>query len=58
MISLLSQKRTDMFKKRTPIPSGAQAPDFTLTDTRGNLVRLADFRGAKHVALVFARGFV
>jgi len=30
----------------------AQAPDF-----RGQTVRLADYRGQKHVVLVFNRGF-
>jgi len=33
------------------------APDFALEDTRGNLVRLSDYRGRKHVVLVFTRGF-
>lgn len=33
------------------------APDFTLTDYRGKAVRLADFRGAKNVLLVFNRTF-
>jgi len=36
----------------------SQAPDFTLNDFQGTLVRLADFRGKKHVVLVFNRGFV
>lgn len=31
---------------------GAQAPDFTLNDTNGNVVSLSDFRG-KPVALIF-----
>ena len=34
------------------------APDFALPDFRGRMVRLSDFRGAKHVALVFNRGFM
>ncbi len=35
----------------------APAPDFTLTDYRGNRVCLSDFRGVEHVLLVFNRGF-
>lgn len=34
------------------------APDFTLTDFNGRVVRLADFQGQKNVLLVFNRGFV
>ena len=33
------------------------APDFSLTDYRGQLVRLADFREVKNVLLVFNRTF-
>lgn len=33
------------------------APDFTLEDFRGRLVRLGDYQGRKHVVLVFNRGF-
>jgi peroxiredoxin len=34
------------------------APDFSLTDFGGQLVRLVDFRGDRHVILVFNRGFM
>lgn len=33
------------------------APDFVLTDTDGNEIRLSDFRGKKSVVLSFLRGF-
>ena len=33
------------------------APDFVATDTEGRTVRLSDYRGVKHVVLVFNRGF-
>jgi peroxiredoxin len=35
------------------IDVGSQAPDFTLKDQNNQVVRLADFRGRKHVLLVF-----
>jgi len=33
------------------------APDFEVTDSEGKVVRLSEFRGKKHVVLVFNRGF-
>ena len=33
------------------------APDFELTDTEGKVIRLSDYKGLKHVVLVFNRGF-
>ncbi len=35
-----------------------EAPDFLLTDTHGNPVRLSDFRSKKAVVLVLNRGFM
>jgi peroxiredoxin len=35
----------------------AEAPDFALQDIDGETVRLTDYRGQKHVLLVFNRGF-
>lgn len=35
----------------------AAAPDFTLPDSQGQPISLADFRGQKNVVLVFTRGF-
>ena len=35
----------------------AIAPDFCLEDYQGRMVCLSDYLGAKHVVLVFNRGF-
>jgi peroxiredoxin len=36
---------------------GRRAPSFTLIDTRGDTIRLPEYRGQKNVLLVFNRGF-
>jgi peroxiredoxin len=33
------------------------APDFELTDTQGEQVRLSQFRGKRFIVLTFLRGF-
>jgi cytochrome oxidase Cu insertion factor (SCO1/SenC/PrrC family) len=38
---------------QTQLKVGDQAPDFTLTDTEGQQVKLSDFRGKKNVVLAF-----
>ncbi len=38
---------------QTNLKVGDQAPDFTLTDTTGQPVKLSDFRGKKNVVLAF-----
>jgi hypothetical protein len=49
-------------REEAPMPTtpqvGRRARDFTLTDTRGEKIRLSDYRGEKNVLLVFNRGFV
>ncbi len=41
-----------------PVSVDMPAPDFALADFEGRTVRLSDYRGERHVVLVFNRGFV
>lgn len=38
---------------QTHLKVGEMAPDFTLTDTNGQPLKLSDFRGKKNVTLAF-----
>lgn len=38
---------------QTNLKIGDLAPDFSLTDTEGNAVKLSDFKGKKSVVLAF-----
>jgi cytochrome oxidase Cu insertion factor (SCO1/SenC/PrrC family) len=38
---------------QTQLKVGDRAPDFELTDTEGQTVKLSDFRGKKNVVLAF-----
>jgi cytochrome oxidase Cu insertion factor (SCO1/SenC/PrrC family) len=38
---------------QTKLKVGDVAPDFTLSDTEGNKVKLSDYRGKKNVVLAF-----
>lgn len=38
---------------KTHLKVGDKAPDFTLTDTQGNQVKLSEFKGKKSVVLAF-----
>jgi len=42
----------------TEISEITMAPEFALTDVNGKMVRLSDYRGTKHIILVFNRGFI
>ena len=43
---------------RNTIFNGQEAPDFTLSDLKGDQISLSDFRKKKVVLLAFLRGFM
>jgi peroxiredoxin Q/BCP len=47
-----------MSKQSRFVPLGAEAPDFSLPAVSGDQISLSDYRGEKHVVLVFLRGFM
>lgn len=56
---LIAASAVALFAQAGPAPppltlkAGDEAPDFTLTDTAGNKIKLSDFRGKKNVVLAF-----
>jgi cytochrome oxidase Cu insertion factor (SCO1/SenC/PrrC family) len=48
----IKQPATDLDRVKV----GQPAPDFTLEDSDGTKISLADYRGKKNVVLVFYRG--
>ena len=40
---------------KSKLTAGAQAPDFTVADARGNRIQLSEFQGRLNVVLVFLR---
>jgi len=41
----------------SPKLQNTDAPDFTLTNAKGQTIRLSDYRGKRHIVLIFNRGF-
>lgn len=56
--SLIRYRLQTVHDVRCSVKISTAAPDFTLDDVKGQQVSLSDFRGDKHVVLVFNRGFM
>jgi len=48
-----AQQNTPPAAPKTHLKVGDPAPDFTLSNTKGEKVKLSDFRGKKNVVLAF-----
>jgi cytochrome oxidase Cu insertion factor (SCO1/SenC/PrrC family) len=46
-----------IIQRSSPVAVGEVAPDFMLSDERGNKVSLSEYRGKSPVVLVFYRGY-
>jgi peroxiredoxin len=54
----IRMKPIDLSGHGTDITLNELAPDFEMTDTHGNPVKLSDFREKKNVVLALNRGFM
>jgi cytochrome oxidase Cu insertion factor (SCO1/SenC/PrrC family) len=52
-VAVISFAQTAPAPPQTHLKAGMAAPDFTLTDTGGNPVKLSDFKNKKSVVLAF-----
>jgi hypothetical protein len=53
MLPPMAAKMAQVFRPDVGLPTGAEAPDFTLPDSAGKPVTLSSFRGKRPVVLVF-----
>ena len=53
VLSAAATLLAQMTPPKTPLKVGDMAPDFTLTATNGQKVKLSDFRGKNAVVLAF-----
>lgn len=53
MVNVIASAQTAPAPPQTHLKVGDAAPDFTLTDTEGNPVKLSDYKGKKSVVLAF-----